>query len=139
MMSMPRIVVPQHRCLAAWFLLGALLLGLCDFARAGTPRGDTSSGADVEVFVRAGCPHCEEAEGFLATLSRERPTLRVTIRDVVKDPDALERLRDELLVGYTGEAGTGTRIRSATMAICCSTMPCTCLTTSWSSASASSR
>ncbi|WP_255556657.1 glutaredoxin domain-containing protein [Methylococcus sp. Mc7] len=49
--------------------------------------------ADVEVFVRPGCPHCEEAEAFLDALARERPALRVLIRDVVQDRRALARLQ----------------------------------------------
>lgn len=86
---------------------------------------------DVEVFVRAGCSHCEEAEKFLAELGRERPLLSVVRRDVRKDRAALQRLRElaaaqgvqapgvpafhlrgELIIGYTGAATTGARIRS---------------------------
>jgi hypothetical protein len=39
----------------------------------------------IEAFVREGCPHCAKAEEFLAQLQRERPALRVTIRDVQKE------------------------------------------------------
>ncbi len=80
---------------------------------------------DVEAFVREGCPHCASAEEFLATLGRERPELRIAIRDVGREPAALERLKDiakaqgtdsvrvpavylrgQLIVGYSPEAGT---------------------------------
>jgi glutaredoxin len=47
---------------------------------------------DLEVFVRAGCPHCEEAKSFLRDLQQRRPALRILIRDVGQDPSALTRL-----------------------------------------------
>lgn len=87
---------------------------------------------DVEAFVREGCPHCASAEEFLATLGRERPELRIAIRDVGREPAALERLRDiakaqgtdsvrvpavflrgQLIVGFSPEAGTDKLIRAA--------------------------
>jgi glutaredoxin len=87
---------------------------------------------DIEAFVREGCPHCASAEGFLATLGRERPELRIAIRDVANDPGALDRLRNlaaaqgmgdarvpaifvrgELIVGFSPEAGSDRRIREA--------------------------
>ncbi len=82
--------------------------------------------------MREGCPHCASAEAFLATLGRERPELRIAIRDVGREPGALDRLRDfaaahglrdarvpalfvrgELIVGYSPEAGTDRLIRDA--------------------------
>ncbi len=85
---------------------------------------------DVEAFVREGCPHCSRAEAFLARLQLERPALRIVIRDVERDPGALERLqqvveshgldtvrvpafevRGRLIVGYSDEASTGQLIR----------------------------
>jgi len=53
----------------------------------------TAQPADIEVFVREGCPHCARAEAFLATLQQEQPQLKITIRDVRKEPAALERLK----------------------------------------------
>jgi len=44
--------------------------GTCVQAQDNTP--------DIEVFVRAGCPHREAAKGFLDHLQRERPGLRIT-------------------------------------------------------------
>ncbi|QJD28601.1 glutaredoxin family protein [Methylococcus geothermalis] len=90
-----------------------------------------SAPADVEAFVREGCPHCERAEAFLATLGRERPGLRILIRDVAKDQTALARLqaiaaerhqsarvpsflvRGQWIVGYSDESGDGQRIVAA--------------------------
>lgn len=88
--------------------------------------------ADIEVFVRAGCPHCAEAEQFLSQLQQERPALRIVIRDIVEDAKALERLKNlaetqhengvrvpafwvggQLIVGYSEQAGSGTLIRRA--------------------------
>jgi glutaredoxin len=86
----------------------------------------------IEVFVREGCPHCEQAEVFLAQLGRERPDLRIVVRDIRKDPSALERLkqlarerkagavrvpaiaiREQLIVGFSTEAGTDRLVRQA--------------------------
>ena len=41
--------------------------------------------ADIEVFVRNGCPHCAKAELFLQALKREQPTLRIVIHDVAQE------------------------------------------------------
>jgi glutaredoxin len=86
---------------------------------------------DVEAFVREGCPHCARAKEFLVKLQKERPDLRIVIRDVERDPDALSRLRDlsaangspirvpsflvraDFLVGFSDEATTGQIIRDA--------------------------
>lgn len=86
---------------------------------------------DVEVFVREGCPHCARAKEFLVKLQKERPDLRIVIRDVERDPDALSRLRDlsaangspirvpsflvrsDFLVGFSDETTTGQMIRDA--------------------------
>jgi len=87
---------------------------------------------DIEVFVREGCPHCAKAEAFLAALQQEQPELRIVIRDVRKEPAALERLKriaenhglvtvsvptfevgEQLIVGYSDEAGTGQLIRDS--------------------------
>ncbi len=87
---------------------------------------------DVEVFVREGCPHCAAAEAFLVTLGKERPELRISIRDVGSEPSALARLKEianaqatgsvrvpaiflrgQLLVGFSSEAGTDKLVRAA--------------------------
>lgn len=86
----------------------------------------------VEVFVREGCPHCAKAETFLAGLARERPDLRIVIRDVVKEPAAMARLQDiarelntgaarvpaffaggQLIFGFSEEASTDKLVRAA--------------------------
>jgi glutaredoxin len=86
----------------------------------------------IEAFVREGCPHCAKAEEFLAQLKAEQPSLTVIVRDVQKEPAALERLKElaraqragaarvpavyvggQLIVGYSDEASTDKLIRSA--------------------------
>jgi glutaredoxin len=85
----------------------------------------------IEVFVREGCPHCAKAEAFLAQLARERPDVVIAIRDVSKEPAALERLKEiakavgggarvpaiyaggQLILGYSDEAHTDNLIRAA--------------------------
>ncbi|MDP1902343.1 MAG: glutaredoxin domain-containing protein [Rubrivivax sp.] len=85
----------------------------------------------LEVFVREGCPHCAKAEVFLQALAHERPDLHIVIRDVSKEPAAMQRLQDlarqlnsgaarvpafhvggQMLFGYSEEAATDRLIRS---------------------------
>jgi glutaredoxin len=68
-----------------FFSLGVLLLLWVSSAAAAVP--------DIEVFVREGCPHCAEAKVFLQGLQQEQPQLRIIIRDVGREPAALERLQ----------------------------------------------
>jgi glutaredoxin len=86
---------------------------------------------DLEVFVRAGCPHCEAAKEFLTELQHERPSLRIAIYDVAQDVAARQRLATltaergmtsvgvptfligtELIVGFLSRDTTGTQIRA---------------------------
>lgn len=88
--------------------------------------------ADIEVFVRTGCPHCVKAELFLQDLKREKPKLNVVIHDVAHEPIAFQRLLNlakkqsvaaarvpafliggQLIVGYSDETTTGLLIRNA--------------------------
>ncbi|MEW6544878.1 MAG: hypothetical protein AB1411_14870 [Nitrospirota bacterium] len=110
-------------------------LGSCLFCLAclvgAAAAGPLPITPDIEVFVRAGCPRCAEAEVFLEALQRERPTLRILLRDVAQEPGALARLnelaashgiatigvpafslRGELLIGYAGPETTGARLRT---------------------------
>jgi glutaredoxin len=93
------------------------------------PQTTTEQTADIEAFVRKGCPHCEQAKVFLAGLARQQPQLRIVFRDVQDDASALDRLRqlaernpgtsvrvpaflvhDRLIVGYSREAATDSLI-----------------------------
>ena len=86
---------------------------------------------DLEVFVRAGCPHCEAAKVFLDDLRRERPSLRIAIFDVAESSVARRRLATlaaergivnigvptfligrELIIGFLSADTTGAEIRA---------------------------
>jgi hypothetical protein len=96
----------------------------------GHPADTSQSMADLEVFVREGCPRCAAAERFLADLQREWPALQIVVHDIGKDPGALVRLQDlaalrgvqavgvpafyvrgELLIGYLSADTTGSRLK----------------------------
>jgi glutaredoxin len=95
-----------------------------------TPIQAQTTAPGIEVFVRAGCPHCDAAKIFLDDLHRERPELRIAFSDVAEDKSARQRLasllRDrgittigvptfligtELIVGFHSAATTGVEIR----------------------------
>lgn len=108
-------------------------------AGAAPPPGATAPAATapapqrtIEAFVREGCPHCAQAEAFLAQLGREDPSLVISIRDVSKDAAAMERLKalaravpgavarvpavwvgGQLVMGYSEDARTDRLIRGA--------------------------
>lgn len=127
--------VNTRHWIARWILLLMLASGLVHigvvWAEAEVVESASQQAAmDIEVFVREGCPHCAKAEEFLAGLRQERPDLRVSIRDIGKEPAALERLkqiaegqggtvrvpafylRGQLIVGYSDEETSGQLIRN---------------------------
>lgn len=84
---------------------------------------------DIEVFVRAGCPHCEAAKAFLDGLQREQPSLRIAVYDIAEDFAARQRLTTlvaergltslgvpifligtELIVGFRSAGTTGAEL-----------------------------
>ncbi len=117
------------------FWLAALLVLLAVLpapALPAQPAGQTGQTSEtIEAFVREGCPHCAKAEEFLAQLGRERPQLVIRIRDVSKEPAAMERLQQlvrevggvprvpaiwvggQLITGYSPEASTDKLILAA--------------------------
>ncbi|MEP7151765.1 MAG: NrdH-redoxin [Nitrospira sp.] len=103
-----------------------MLLGL--FGEAVTALASETA-VDLEVFVRAGCPHCEAAKTFLHELQRRRPELRILIQDIGQDQAARARLgmlarryavtpigvpafylQGELIIGYQDAQTTGARL-----------------------------
>ena len=107
-----------------WYLL-FLLAGLNWFTPISAQLATTalpSPSADIEVFVRNGCPHCAAAEVFLQKLQQSHPGLRVTLRHIDLDATALQQLEalaaahqqavrvpafrvgGELIIGYSAEA-----------------------------------
>lgn len=63
-------------------------------------QGDETTGRHIEelltieIFTREGCPHCHKAKAFAHDLVTRYPGLSIVVRDVVKDPAALERMHD---------------------------------------------
>lgn len=102
-----------------------LWLGLLALVCANSAHSAPIAQADIEAFVRDGCPYCERAEVFLAELQRERPQLNIAIRNVSREPDAWQRLQTlaavqnppaplrlptfrvggKLIIGYSAETG----------------------------------
>jgi len=82
-----------------WFLTASLLLAalLPTGCSANAPDASLTSPAfsdgELQVFVRPGCPHCAEAERFLAKLAAEAPELRIRYREIGNDPAALPDLQ----------------------------------------------
>ncbi len=114
------------------FLLLALTSGWSGLTFAAGSPASTQDAADIEVFVRQGCPHCAKAEEFLARLQHEQPALRIVIRDVSREPAAMQRLQRiaeshgdalvrvpafaigaQLIVGYSEGAATDHLIRDS--------------------------
>jgi glutaredoxin len=111
-------------------LLGVLVFGLV-YSALGQTTDPAGTGADIEVFMREGCPSCAAAKRFLEELQRERPALRMIFHDIGADPAALARLMElaekhrvqglgvpafylhgELIIGYLSEATTGGRLKA---------------------------
>ena len=71
--------------LALWLPVSALAEGAAVAGRAPV--------RELQVFVRDGCPHCQDAEVFLDSLTPEQlGDVRVVVRDVVADPQARQDL-----------------------------------------------
>jgi glutaredoxin len=126
--------VPLSPLAVAGWLLRCLLAALLitPAHAADTPTGPAADAIRIEAFVREGCPHCAKAEEFLAQLQKERPALSISIRDVQKEPAALDRLKElaqqantgavrvpaihvrgQLIIGFSPEAGTDALVRAA--------------------------
>ncbi len=115
----------------ALFVSGAFAQAAQGAATKAAPARSAAP-VQIEAFVREGCPHCAKAEEFLAQLAKERPGLRIVIRDVQKEPAALDRLKElaraqrgtsarvpavfvggQLIVGYSESAHTDRLILAA--------------------------
>jgi glutaredoxin len=123
--------------IAGLIVVSAIALNPMAFAGAGVLLPEKSSepvvpSADIEAFVRSGCPHCAKAELFLQALKREQPALRIVIHDVFQDTAALAQLQQlannqglkavkvpsfqvggQLIVGFSDELTSGQLIRNA--------------------------
>jgi len=123
--------------IAGLLLLSNMVLNSMAFADINLTLPEKSNGpatqtADIEVFVREGCPHCAKAELFLQKLKRDQPKLNIVVHDVVQEPFALRQLEGlvqqqaigtlrvpafqingQLIVGYADEITTGQLLRNA--------------------------
>ncbi len=107
-----------------WFFLD-WGYGVAAWAAAAAPA------AEIEVFVRPGCPYCAAAEHYLDELQRRRPGLQVRLRDISRDAEALQELgelahrsgirpfgvpafylRGQLMVGFLSAETTGKAIEA---------------------------
>lgn len=114
------------------FALNSMAFAEVEVLLPGKSSESAVPSADIEVFVRNGCPHCAKAELFLQALKREQPALRIVIHDVAQEPAALEQLQllakiqgvrvikvpafqvgGQLIVGFSDEITTGQLIRNA--------------------------
>jgi len=77
-----------------WATLLGLALALPGWLTPAAAQVAAPAAQRIEVFVREGCPHCAKAEEFLAVLGREQPQLDIVIRDVTREPAALQRLTE---------------------------------------------
>lgn len=98
---------------------------------SGTTLQAPNTTPDIDIFVRAGCPHCEAAKIFLDELRREQPSLHIALHDIAEDPAARQRLitlvqergittvgvptflvGTELIIGFQSSETTGAEIRA---------------------------
>jgi glutaredoxin len=103
----------------------------CFFRVSDLAAADIHDGLELQVFVRPGCPHCERAKRFLPELRQRHPELRIRLRDISSDPQALDdltklaeaagiatvgvpafHLRGELIVGFVSPETTGKALES---------------------------
>jgi glutaredoxin len=121
-----------RRPTARWpFALTLVLSLVIGPAAGGTDVQIHDAPPDIEVFVRAGCPHCETAKVFLDTLRREQPELRIKFYDIGEDAGARQRLASmvhdrgmsvigvptfligtDLIIGFRSNETTGADIRA---------------------------
>ncbi len=76
-------------------IIAILLLAALSFVGATlTTAAEPPPSEELQVFVRPGCPYCEAAKRFLPELQRARPALRIHIRDITADRQALADLQN---------------------------------------------
>ena len=109
----------------------AILTGLVVLVFLFPAAAADAPSADIEMFTREGCPYCAAALAFLGELRRQRPDLRIQMRDVQEDPRALEQLvalghqhgvkhlgvpafhvRGRLVIGFAGPETTGAELKA---------------------------
>ena len=85
--------LPLAAALARGFLVALACLTAPVAPVAAAPAATPGPGATtLDVYVRADCQHCAEAEAFLDRLAPTRPDLRIVYHPVDRDAAARERL-----------------------------------------------
>ena len=78
-------------------MVGLALAACLEISPAAAAAAQAVEPADAPpellVFVGRGCPHCERALEWVAALLDRRPDLRIEVRDVVSDREAMAALR----------------------------------------------
>jgi glutaredoxin len=74
-------------------IVSLLLASLLFVGATLTKAAEPAPSEELQVFVRPGCPYCETAKRFLPDLQRTRPKLRIQIRDISEDRQALADLQ----------------------------------------------
>ena len=93
-------------------MLGLLLGLLLALTPSLAPAQPGVAGAELQVFVREGCPHCAAAKAFLPELQKRRPEIQVRLRPLESDPAAIDDLSALLPTGrYRCPWGTHVRPR----------------------------
>jgi glutaredoxin len=129
----PRNSTSAARAGSRLFALALFLLAAFHYfyGATGATAADFSRDPELQVFVRPGCPHCERAKRFLPELQRRHPEIRLRVRDISSDPQALEDLtrlaeaagiapvgvpafhvRGQLIVGFVSPETTGKVLES---------------------------
>jgi glutaredoxin len=75
-------------------IVSLLLASLLFVGATRSMAAEPAPAEELQVFVRPGCPYCEAAKRFLPELQRSRPTLRIRIRDISEDRQALADLQN---------------------------------------------
>lgn len=91
----------SRRCAIAVLALASAFMGCMNTTASAAAVAQPVAGREtLQIFVRAGCPHCEAAKDFVPQVTKARPDIRVVLRSVDDDP----RARDDL-IRYSREAG----------------------------------
>ncbi len=93
-------------------MLGILFGLLLALTPSLAPAQPGVGGAELQVFVREGCPHCAAAKAFLPELQKLRPGVQVRLRPLESDPAAVDDLlRHSRQAGIQAPGGTHVRPR----------------------------
>jgi glutaredoxin len=94
---------------ASRFIVGTLLLSIVTAPPVWADNDrDRPACHELTLFVRAGCPHCAAAKTFLPELKERFPGLTIRVRDIRRDPAALEAFASVIREGRIQRPGVPT-------------------------------